>query len=244
MRLVTWNLRNGAGRHLWPRLQADLQADIVFLQEADAAPDGPGVLWRQVPGVPWGSAVVTTLGCIRPIELPGYEGWVVGGAVDGSDRSLCIFSVHVPSSTKSLAREPYANEAIKIIALIRGLVPPETDLVIGGDFNFTLGERHPSESLRTNHSDRLALKAITSAGLVSCWTAAHPGGPLAQTLRWAGDRSPGKATPYHCDGLLVPATWSSWLTCDVHADERFKGSDHNPVSATISFPIEEHRQAC
>lgn len=244
MRLVTWNLRSGAGQPLWPSLQAELQPDIGFLQESDSAPDGANVLWRKVPEAPWGSAVVTSLGPIRPIALPGYEGWVVGGDVMLSGRGLSVFSVHAPSNTKSVARQPYVIEVIRILELIRIAVPQENDVVIGGDFNFTLGERHPSESQRTSDSDRLALQAIASAGLISCWTAAHPGEPLAQTLRWAGDPSPGKATPYHCDGLLVPVTWSPWLTCAVHADERFMVSDHNPVSASISFPIEEHRQAC
>lgn len=236
MRLVTWNLRNGAGRPLWPSLQAELQADIGFLQESDAAPDGANVLYRKVPEAPWGSAVVTSLGPIRPIELPGYEGWVVGGDVELSGRGLSVFSVHAPSSTKSVPREPYATEVVRIIELIRGAVRPENDLIIGGDFNFTLGERHPSEPLRTTSSDRLGLKAIDSAGLISCWTAAHPGMPLAQTLRWSGDRSHGKDTPYHCDGLLVPASWSRRLTCTIHTEDCFQASDHNPVSATVSRP--------
>lgn len=234
MRLVTWNLRNGAGRPLWPRLQADIQADIGFLQESDATPDGANVLWRQVPGAQWGSAVVTTLGSIRPIELSGYEGWVVGGHLQAARRALAVFSVHVPSSTKTMPREPYATEAIRIITLIRAAVPPDTDVVIGGDFNVTLGERHPSESLRTAHSDRLVLQAIASAGLVSCWTAAHAGEPLPQTLRWTGDRSPGRTTPYHCDGILVPQSWAPGIRCDILTDERHRISDHNPVSASVS----------
>lgn len=189
-----------------------------------------------MPEAPWGSAVVTSLGRICPIELPGYEGWVVGGNVEFPGRGLSVFSVHAPSSTKQVPREPYATEVVKIIELIRGAVRPENDLVIGGDFNITLGERHPSESLRTASSDRLALKAIASAGLISCWTAAHPSMPLAQTLRWSGDRSPGKATPYHCDGPLVPASWSPRLTCTIHTVDCFRLSDHNPVSATVVLP--------
>ncbi|MFM9059676.1 MAG: endonuclease/exonuclease/phosphatase family protein [Planctomycetaceae bacterium] len=233
MRLVTWNLRNGVGRPLWPRLQAELQADIGFLQESDAAPNGANVIWRKVPEASWGSAVVTSLGRIRSIELPGYEGWVVGGEVELSGRGLSVFSVHAPSSTKVVPREPYATEVVKIVELIRDAVRPENDLIIGGDFNVTLGERHPSESLHTTSSDRLALKAIAAVGLISCWTAAHPGTPLAQTLRWSGDRSPGKGTPYHCDGLLVPASWSRRITCSIHTDDCFRVSDHNPVSAVV-----------
>lgn len=238
MRLVTWNLRNGIGRPLWPRLQAELQADIGFLQESNVAPDGANVLWRKVPEAPWGSAVVTSVGRIRPIELPGYEGWVVGGDVEVSGRGLSVFSVHAPSSTKAVPREPYATEVVKILELIRSSVRPENDLLIGGDFNVTLGERHSSESLQTTSSDRLALKTIAAAGLISCWTAAHPGIPLAQTLRWSGDRSPERAAPYHCDGILVPVSWSRCITCSIHTDDCYLVSDHNPVSATVSRPNE------
>ena len=78
MRLITWNLRNVAGREVWP----ELAADLVFLQEADAAPQGDGGVWQRVPGERWGSAVISTVVRIRPITLPGYEGWVVGGEVD------------------------------------------------------------------------------------------------------------------------------------------------------------------
>lgn len=236
MRLLTWNLRHGDGRRAWPRLQARLAADVVFLQEADASPEGAGAAWRQVPGCRWGSAVATTLGRLRPIELPGYEGWVVGGDVEGRSRPLAIFSVHAPSSTGAAPRRPYAAEVIRIIGLIRDAVRPDRDLVVGGDFNITLGERHPSEPRRTGDADRRALEAIAAAGLVSCWTAAHPGEPLAQTLRWSGDRSSGKTTPYHCDGILVPAAWSRGVRCVVHADECVEFSDHNAVFASVTVP--------
>lgn len=235
MQLVTWNLHNGDGRQVWPRLQAELAADIVFLQEADEAPEGAGVTWQKVPGCTWGSAVVTTLGPIRPIALPGYDGWVVGGEVEGSDYRLSVFSVHAPSTKKSAPREPYAAEVIRIIDLIHQAVTPGSTLIIGGDFNITLGERHVTESRQTSDAERRALKAIAAAGLVSCWMASRPGEPLAQTLRWSGDPSPGKTTPYHCDGILVPTAWSRSLNCVIHTDECFQVSDHNPVSATVMF---------
>jgi len=69
---------------------------------------------------------------------------------------------------------------------------------------------------------------------MSCWTAAHPGEPLPQTLRWTGDRSPGRTTPYHCDGILVPQAWAPGIRCDIHTADPYRISDHNPVSATVA----------
>ena len=228
MRLVTWNLRNGAGREVWP----EVAADLVFLQEADAAPQGDGGVWQRVPGERWGSAVISTVGRIRPIALPGYEGWVVGGEVG----ALAVFSLHAPSPTKTSPRRTYADEVVVILSLIREAVRPGTILVIAGDFNITLGERHASEALKTTSGDRQALKAIASMGLVSCWTSSHTGEPLAQTLRWSGDKAPGKTTPYHCDGILVPQSWATGCCCDILTDERFRISDHWPVSASMNIP--------
>jgi endonuclease/exonuclease/phosphatase family metal-dependent hydrolase len=234
MRLVTWNLLQGKARDVWPRLQSELAADFVFLQEASEVPQGDGVVWQRVPGFQWGSAVITTAGSIRPIVLPGYEGWVVGGEVDNGGRPLAVFSLHAPTATKAVRRRTYAVEVVMILSLIREVLRPETGLVIGGDFNITLGERHPSEELQTQSCDRKVLKAIASMGLVSCWTTAHPGVPLAQTLRLTADKAPGKTTPYHCDGIMVPQHWATGCCCDILTDERFRVSDHNPVSAIVN----------
>ena len=236
MRVVTWNLRNGAGGATWPALQADLQADILLLQEVTSAPDHGGVIWAKVPDGRWGSALVTTLGATRAIVVPGYEGWVAGAEIDSRFGPLAVFSVHAPTSTKTCPRRRYTDEVVAILGLIRKAVSSAAHIVIGGDFNFTLGERHASETLKTSTDDRRALAAIAAAGLVSCWTAAHPDQTLQQTLRWTSDKAPGKTTPYHCDGILVPQSWSAWVTCDIHAEERYAVSDHNPVSASVHLP--------
>jgi endonuclease/exonuclease/phosphatase family metal-dependent hydrolase len=227
LRFATWNLRHGAGQAVYSRLQAD----VVFLQEAT---EGPSGMWQTVPDGRWGSAVVTSLRVIRPIAVPGYEGWVVGGELESPNGPLAVFSVHAPTSTKAVPRRPYTDEVVTILGVIRGAVTPHTPLVIGGDFNFTLGERHPSEPLKTVAADRRALAAIAEAGLVSCWTAAHPDQPLPQTLRWSGDKSPGKTTPYHCDGILVPQAWTRSVSCAIHTDACYAVSDHNPITATVS----------
>ena len=103
MRLVTWNLRNGAGREVWP----ELAADLVFLQEADAAPQGDGGVWQRMPGERWGSAVISTVGRIRPITLPGYEGWVVGGEVDTPQLTKAAIYRNNVALTLKLRHQPH-----------------------------------------------------------------------------------------------------------------------------------------
>ena len=64
---------------------------------------------------------------------------------------------------------------------------------------------------------------------VNCWKVANPDRPLAQTLRWTGNRE----TAYHCDGLFVPAAWRERIRmCDVVTGWE-ELSDHNPVVVDI-----------
>jgi hypothetical protein len=72
-------------------------------------------------------------------------------------------------------------------------------------------------------------RLVHEFGLVSCWQAAHPNQPLAQTLRWSADRQ----APYHCDGIFVPSSWLDRLvSCRVIRGSRWNTlSDHNPVVA-------------
>jgi hypothetical protein len=60
----------------------------------------------------------------------------------------------------------------------------------------------------------------------------NPGIPLAQTLRWCGNR----ALPYHCDGIFVPASWRARLesAAVIEGPEWSPLSDHNPVIAVVS----------
>jgi hypothetical protein len=77
-------------------------------------------------------------------------------------------------------------------------------------------------------------RLVQEFGLVSCWQAAHPNRPLAQTLRWSADRHP----PYHCDGIFVPRSWLDRLvSCRVIRGSRWNAlSDHNPVVAEFLVP--------
>src|SRR5437016_3280282 len=102
---------------------------------------------------------------------------------------------------------------------------------MGGDFNFkSLGERQPNEELQTTASELRVLASIKGMGLASCWRTAHPGAPLPQTLRWAGE----KTRPYHCDGIFVPKSWDAGLLCEILTSPAIeKASDHNPIAAWL-----------
>src|SRR5262249_56764854 len=113
---------------------------------------------------------------------------------DGSDWSLRAFSVHAP------LRGSYHRAVGEILDMIAAYAGGG-GLVIGGDFNIGIGERHPSERRTTSAADRAIQRRLREEfGLLNCWEAANPGVPLAQTLRWSNAPD----VPYHCDGLFVP----------------------------------------
>jgi hypothetical protein len=88
--------------------------------------------------------------------------------------------------------------------------------------------------VKVTKAELAVLAELAARGLVSCWPAAHPGRPLAQTLRWTGDKSPGKTVPYHCDGLFVPAAWANGVACEILTSRVFERSDHYPLVAWVS----------
>jgi hypothetical protein len=129
------------------------------------------------------------------------------------------------------------------------------DLIIGGDFNLTVGQRHHSER-RDDGTPWLTAEAELAVqarlgeefGLINCWQTANPGMPLAQTLRWSGEPRPPicpqcpPVRSFHCDGIFVPASWGTPF-CTVINNEEWTGrndgrrlprSDHNPVVATFT----------
>lgn len=240
MILATYNLRaGGTGRTHWARVLEEIRPDLFLVQET-AAPEEhlPRVLhgdrhrriaWRAVPGRRWGSAVYSGRGEVRPVDLPDFHGHVVGVAIGGVRRPggrrgpLRAFSIHAP------ARGSYHRAVGAILDLIAAHAV-RGDLVIGGDFNIGIGERHPSEGRTTTAADRAIHRRLRDEfGLINCWQEAHPGRPLAQTLRW----SSAPAVPYHCDGLFVPRTWLPDLrSCEVVTSLGWDAmSDHNPVVA-------------
>lgn len=243
MRIVTYNfLRVGSLKRCghWSRVIRNLKADLVLAQECCPPQNSPGerfrydqhdaFAWQSAGSRGWGSGLFARSASLVPIVIPDYEGWVVGGEIrnsallEGSERPLMVFSVHGPAGERGYIRT--MHHILDRVALLRG----RADLVLGGDFNVAVGYRQPRERLRILRGERDILDRLNNEfDLVSCWQAANPDRPLAQTLRWM--RNP--SAPYHCDGIFVPRSWLPRLkSCRVVRGSRWiQLSDHNPVVA-------------
>jgi hypothetical protein len=243
LRIVAYNfLSGGSDRRSghWSRTARLLGAELVLAQECREPAQCPGeryrpgqgdtLLWQPIAGRRWGSGLLAKSIAVTPLPLPRFEGWVVGGelSIPGhtNGRPLRVFSIHGPVGDRGYIRT--MHEVLDdISALSTG-----ADLILGGDFNVVVGYRQPREKLRISRGERGVLERLAQEfGLVSCWQAANPNRPLAQTLRWTADR----AAPYHCDGIFVPTTWLERLvSCRVVRGSRWNSmSDHNPVIATF-----------
>ena len=243
MNIACYNLRfggNANNRVHWQRMFETAEPDIFLAQET-CDPAGyltpeqlkefrSRVHWSPVANVRWGSAMFVRSGRIKPIVIPGYEGYITGVEVRGfgwhvpARRALRVFSVHVPA--------PYVRPMNEILDAIRAL--PDSDRcehIIGGDFNLTTGVRHPSEK-RQSHNIFLLERLRKEFNLMNAWQVANPNRNLPQTLRWARDKS----EPYHCDAIFVPAAWYRHLdSCEILSSPSWDAlSDHNPVVARLA----------
>jgi endonuclease/exonuclease/phosphatase family metal-dependent hydrolase len=238
MRIVTYNFAHRK-KEQWSKLFDDFSPDIILAQEARDPQKDIAELYQAQQGRffyravhnQWGSALFIRQGEIKWLELPEFEGWVVGAEIDHPDWQcpLRVFSLHVPIKKGS----SYIKQLHLILDKIAQL-PDDAELIIGGDFNVTASFRHPGEAMETGRANEKVLARLRSDfGLTSCWQAAHPDQPLAQTLRWVTNRT----TPYHCDGIFAPVAWSQLLeSCEVISEGWEALSDHNPVVATFELP--------
>ncbi len=242
-RLVAYNfLTGGSPKRVrqWSRVLKTLTPDIVLGQECRPPSECPGegfrpatadsFHWRSAGSSRWGSAVLVRAAKLLPIDVPQYDGWVVGGEVTGarwSEVPVRVFSIHGPAGERGYIRT--MHEILDRIVRLRG----DADLVLGGDFNVAVGRRvagHPRPLSRAENE--LLDRVEGELGLLTCWQTANPGRPLAQTLRWG----PNPKTAYHCDGIFVPRSWAPRLAaCRVVRGSRWTQlSDHNPVVAEIA----------
>ena len=236
MRLLTWNLNIGKAGAYWSRLQNQLGADFVFLQESRPLSEARNELWQEVPGQVWGSAISCASGWIEQVHVPRFEGWVVGGRYTNEcepprTAPLYLFSLHAPTNSDADRRDPYVAEVVSAVDAVLAAVADGARIVIAGDFNFlSFGERSGGESLMTTKKEREALAHFAKHGLVPLWRTVHPEGALPQTLRWSGDAH----AQFHCDGFLVSRDLSNDAHCEVLTSARLMAvSDHNPVAAWL-----------
>lgn len=247
LRVVAYNFLAGGGKNRtghWSRLVRDLGADLVLTQECRRPEESTGerfrprsddhLLWTRAGTSRWGSAVLARSARIDPIPMPVYDGWIVGGTLVGpawtGARPLRVFSLHCPVGERGYIRT--LHEILDRLAPLTA----GADMILGGDFNVATGYRQPTEKRTITRREREILDRLSAElDLVSCWQAANPGRPLAQTLRWTANR----ATPYHCDGIFVSRSWLPRLVSSrvVRGPRWTRMSDHNPVLAHFSTPV-------
>ena len=243
MKIATYNiLKGGSKRVHWAKMIEEHHVDLLLVQES-YHPDEhlPPMLypefvgkstWEMAEKNGWGSAIFSRMGSLGAISVPGYTGWVVGASLQdaacpGGYQKVLVFSLHAPSHN-----EPYHKQVNKILDEI-AKIRTGRSVVIAGDFNLSVS--HHADSTRPTRKQDLAIQERLKIefGLINCWECANPNQPLAQTLRWTGDRT----IPYHCDGIFVPHAWKERLVaCEVLSGDGWNSlSDHNPVVATFDF---------
>ncbi len=237
MRIVTWNFLAGGSRRRnahWQLIRERLAPDVLLAQECRPPSSADGWndhLWARPAGRGWGTGVYVARGAIARIGVSGFNGWITGGELDRrcwlTRKPLRAFSLHCPPG-----RHGYVKTLGRILDRLAPLAHG-ADLVLGGDFNVVAGARGPAELVRMSRAEKLILERLAAEfDLIACWRTMNPAVPLAQTLRWSGNR----LMPYHCDGIFVPARWRSRLvSCEVVAGKEWDLlSDHNPVIAVLS----------
>lgn len=252
LNLVSYNLcKAGApGYGTWATLFDALAPDIFLAQESASPeqymaakarpfrpPTGSAMLGGRAGGNYWGSALFVCTGALTPIPMPeDLAGWVAGAAVTGlptpgsSTAPLHIYSIHTPPD----ANGNYAPVVERILDCI-GERSAGAALVMGGDFNITISQRRPDETLQNKASEKEIHDRLREEfRLINCWQIAHPEVPLARTLRHLYNA---ESPAYHSDGLFVPAAWRAALrSCEV-LDQPFGDppSDHNAVQAIFEW---------
>src|SRR2546430_1479061 len=77
----------------------------------------------------------------------------------------------------------YVKEAGRILDFA-GELAGGRPLILAGDFNVAVGLREPGQTPPVTRGERALLHRMREElGLIPCWQTAHPGEPLARTLR-------------------------------------------------------------
>jgi len=248
--LVTYNLYKGGAPNYsaFGRALTELSPDILLLQEVskpepyvEHAPEElreriADARWGSAGTNYWGSAIYVRQGILSDLPIPDVlQGWVTAADMDGlawrpGEKPLRIFCVHTPTRES----RDYIAEVHRIIDAIKERAEGY-DMVIGGDFNMTVGVCHEAET-RQNTLQELAIhrRLRRELGLINSWQVLHPNQVLPQTYQ---HQFQADSALHHLDGLFVPATWYQHLeSCDVLNGAPWVGrSDHFPLIASFAL---------
>lgn len=234
LRLATYNFLSGGSRKRdghWRVMRERIAPHILFAQECrTAGSQFKHKLHRDALARRWGTGVFSEDARLKRIVIDDFDGWVVGGQLPRrmwlTKRPVRAFSIHCPAGDHGYIR------TMHLILDRLSAIAEDADLVLAGDFNVVTGLREPNDVIRMSRGERVLLERMRDElKLLPCWQTANPGQPLAQTLRWTGNR----AAPYHCDGIFIPETWRDRLrSCTIHSGPEWDAlSDHNPVVVEI-----------
>jgi exonuclease III len=240
MRMVTFNMRNGDSKLRWRELLQRTQPDVAFVQETKApatfppelldAHDISTAVWVPAPHGKWGTALWTGNRPLETLALAGKSWWAAGAIVESRGVRFLACSVHLGVAV----RGAYIGSANAFLDQLQEL-KIDLPMVVGGDWNLTVGERQPDEELTfSKRGMQLLGRMRDEFGLVSGWSLCNPGLPLPQTLRFA--KYP--ELPFHCDGIFVSSGWHQRVrAATVMAGEPWASlSDHRPVIVDMELP--------
>ena len=246
MKIATYNMLQGGSVGHWSKVLEATDASLFFAQETKNPAefrqqllqplDLTNAVWALSPNGMWGSAVYARAATVKTVSVPRFEGLVVGGSLKLGSHEIFAFSVHMPPRKApdrvSPSKQPGTVTEYVIAANLMldelGPIVGGAPLVLGGDWNLTVGHSHADEGVPNRAGEVELLDRLErDFGVVSSWPTFNAGRPLPQTLRWVKDPVPA----FHCDGIFVPANWAKAIR-SAHVlvgDDWTRLSDHNPV---------------
>jgi len=253
-KFISWNVNGirAAEKKGFLQWLAASGADVVALQEVKAHPDQLSDRLRYPPAYQavWNSA-----------DRKGYSGTVTytrrapikislglndsrfdheGRVIIHEFAPFVFFNIYFPNGGRDAARVPYKLEFYRrFLEVAQGLIRSGRSVVVTGDFNTAYAEidlARPKEN--ADHtgfmpSERAGLGEFFDLGLIDTFRYLHP-----ETVKYTWwdmvTRARERNVGWRLDYFMVSSDLKEHIVAaGIH--ERIKGSDHCPVSLTLSL---------
>lgn len=254
MKLVSWNV-NGLRAVLkknFEEIFTELQADVFCLQETklsdgqlDLSFDGYDSYWNFADKKGYsGTAVFSRLKSVGQSRGIGQDAHDHEGRVVTVEYpAFFLVNVYTPNSQNELARLDYRMEWENAFLDYVSRLDAEKPVIICGDLNVAHNEidlKNPKTNRKnpgfTDH-ERNAFSRLLDAGFIDTYRYLHP---ESQKFSWWSYRynARAKGIGWRIDYFLISRRLVGHLK---HADilDGITGSDHCPVTITLSFPPEK-----